>query len=134
MAPELSADYIIVGGGLAGCVLASRLAHSPSKPSVLLLEAGPDPSPTHDVVTPFGGFVLQGSELDWQYRTAPTPTTLNRTHTLTAGKSLGGGSSLNYGGWSRGDVADYDIWRQYAGDDQRWSYAGLLPNFRRSER
>ena len=133
MEANLPTDYIIVGGGLTGCVLASRLANSPSNPSVLVLDAGAEPSSEHDVVTPIGGFTLQGSALNWQYPTAPTPSTENRTYVLPAGKTLGGGSMLNYGGWSRGDAPDYDSWAREAGGDQRWSYDGLLPYFRRSE-
>ena len=133
MEHDLRADFVIIGGGLAGCVVASRLANAPSKPSVLILEAGPNPSSDHDVVTPIGGFALQGSVLDWQYHTAPTPATKERSHVLTAGKTLGGGSMLNYCGWSRGDASDYDHWASQAGGDQRWNYSGLLPYFRRSE-
>ncbi|KAI1133939.1 GMC oxidoreductase [Hypoxylon sp. FL0543] len=132
---ELTAvDYVIVGGGIGGCALASRLKRSLPGCSILVVEAGPDPGPEHDVVTLLGGFALQGSALDWQFQTAPTPSTAGRTHTLTAGKTLGGGSVLNYGGWSRGDGPDYDNWAARLGGDNRWSYAGLLPYFKRSER
>ncbi|KAI0835260.1 GMC oxidoreductase [Hypoxylon sp. FL0890] len=130
---ESTFDYVIVGGGLSGCALASRLRRSLPDSSILLLEAGPDPGPEHDVVTLLGGFALQGSTLDWQFRTAATPSTAGRTHTLTAGKTLGGGSVLNYGGWSRGDKPDYETWAARLGGDGRWSYAGLLPYFKRSE-
>jgi choline dehydrogenase-like flavoprotein len=102
-------DYIIVGGGLTGCALASRLAEllDPSL-SILLLEAGPDPSSNPNTTSPMAGFDLQGSELDWSYPTASIPTTNNRVLTLAAGKTLGGGSVLNYGGWARGNASDYD--------------------------
>jgi choline dehydrogenase-like flavoprotein len=127
-------DYIIVGGGLTGCALATRLAQllGPSS-SILLLEAGPDPSSNPNTTTPMEGFALQGSELDWAYATAPIPTTANRVITFPAGKTLGGGSVLNYGGWARGDASDYDAWARIVGDD-RWSYNGLLPYMKRSER
>ncbi|KAI1659209.1 putative GMC oxidoreductase [Daldinia decipiens] len=126
-------DYIIVGGGLSGCALASRLRRSLLNTSILVLEAGQDPDPEHDVVSTFGGFALQGGALDWQFQTAATPSTANRTHTLTHGKTLGGGSVLNYGGWSRGDDPDYDAWAVKLGGDARWCYAGLLPYFKRTE-
>ncbi|KAI1103460.1 GMC oxidoreductase [Jackrogersella minutella] len=134
MSESTTFDYVIVGGGLAGSSLASRLKHSAPQNSILVLEAGPDPTPEHDVVTSMGGFALQGTALDWQFTTAETPSTAGRTHTLTAGKTLGGGSVLNYGGWSRGDPPDYDAWAALLGGDERWSYAGLLPYFKRSER
>ncbi|KAI1206797.1 GMC oxidoreductase [Annulohypoxylon truncatum] len=134
MSESTTFDYVIVGGGLSGCALASRLRSSKPDSSILVVEAGPDPAPEHDVVTPLGGFALQGSALDWQFPTAATPSTAGRTHTLTAGKTLGGGSMLNYGGWSRGDPEDYDTWARRLGGDDRWSYAGLLPYFKRSER
>jgi choline dehydrogenase-like flavoprotein len=89
------ADYIIVGGGLTGCALASRLAKLLSPQSILLLEAGPHPSSNPYTTTPLGGFALQGSELDWAYPTAPIPSTSNRVITLAAGKTLGGGSVLS---------------------------------------
>lgn len=134
MAESTSFDYVIVGGGLSGCALASRLKRALPGSSILVVEAGPNPGPEHDVVTLLGGFALQNSALDWQFQTAPTPSTGGRAHTLTHGKTLGGGSVLNYGGWGRGDAPDYDHWATKVGGDPRWSYKGLLPYFRRSER
>ncbi|KAI9662820.1 MAG: hypothetical protein M1821_007866 [Bathelium mastoideum] len=126
-------DYIVVGGGLTGCVIASRLRQSDKQPKVLLLEAGSDPTGNPNVVTILGGFALLGSELDYAYKTVPQSTTSGRVHTLNAGKALGGGSTINYGGWLRGDAADYDQWAKVVGD-KRWSYEGMLPWFRKSER
>jgi choline dehydrogenase-like flavoprotein len=99
--PEIS-DYIIVGGGLTGCALATRLVGllDPSC-SILLLEAVSDPSSNPSTTTPMEGFALQDSELDWEYATAPVPSTTNCVITFPAGKALGGGSVLNYGGWAR---------------------------------
>jgi choline dehydrogenase-like flavoprotein len=126
-------DYIIVGGDLTGRALASRLAKllGPSV-STLLLGAGPNPSSYPNTTTLMEGFALQGSELDWAYSTAPIPTTENRVITFPAGKSLGGGSVLEYGRWARGDASDYDAWARIVGDE-RWSYVGLLPYMKRSE-
>ncbi|CAG8961905.1 hypothetical protein HYFRA_00013705 [Hymenoscyphus fraxineus] len=130
---ETSADYIIVGGGLTGCALATRLAQRlDSSVSILILEAGPDPTSNPNTTTPMQGLELQGSELDWAYPTAPTPSTANRVYNLTSGKTLGGGSILNYGGWARGNAGDYDAWAQITGDE-RWGYRGLLPYMKRSE-
>ena len=67
----LVADYIVVGGGLTGCVVASRLKQYDPSVVVVVLEAGPDPENKHDITTPMGGFALQGTELDWQYPTKP---------------------------------------------------------------
>lgn len=129
----LSADYVVVGGGLTGCVVASRLKQKDPSLSIIVLEAGREPKEEHDVVSPMGGFALQGSKLDWQYSTQPNVETQNRIHTLTAGKTLGGGSILNYGGWSRGDEADYNSWSRKMNDKQ-WGYEKLVPFFERSER
>ncbi|POS76691.1 hypothetical protein DHEL01_v204909 [Diaporthe helianthi] len=131
-----TADYIVVGGGLTGCVIASRLQQSQhqtkEQAKVILVEAGPDPS-THPAVAGFlSGLSLQGGELDYAYQSEPVATTAGRVHTLNAGRALGGGSILNYGGWLRADAADYDEWAQVVGD-KRWGYEGLGPWMRKSE-
>ena len=124
------ADYIIVGGGLTGCALASRLhEHDPSL-EILVLEAA-DPSDS-DRIQNAGAFELIGSDLDWAYSSVPQPATGNRVHPINAGKTLGGGSTINYGGWTRGDASDYDAWAKKV-EDSRWSYKGLLPFFRKTE-
>ncbi|KAI1140244.1 GMC oxidoreductase [Hypoxylon sp. FL0543] len=127
---NLSADYVVVGGGLAGCVVASRLSENDK--DVILLEAGPDA--TGNPATEFflSGLSLQGGELDYAYPSDPVPTTADRVHYLSAGKALGGGTVINFGGWLRGDAADYDEWAEVAGD-KRWSYEGLKPWFVKSE-
>lgn len=126
------ADYIIVGGGLAGCVLASRLQSSPLHPSVILLEAGTDQHTHPLVIAPLGGPRLHGTELKWNYQTVPQKNLNNRSIYNCGGKLLSGSSAVNYGGWVRGHTADYDLWGKLVGDD-RWSYNGLLPYFRRTE-
>ncbi|KAL4886220.1 hypothetical protein BJY04DRAFT_229338 [Aspergillus karnatakaensis] len=125
-------DYIIVGGGLTGCVVASRLKQRNPSLEVLLIEAGVDPSGNPDVQKFTSLFSLLGSDLDWEYPTTAQSNTGNRIHPVHAGKALGGGTTINFGGWSRGDAADYDLWARTV-DDQRWRYKGLLPYFRRSE-
>lgn len=131
MAPT-QADYIIVGGGLTGCALASRLKQADPTLNVLLIEAGPDPTGDPRVTSPMGGFSLAQSELDWAYQTTPQRHNNGRVQYSPAGKTLGGGSILNYGGWSRGDATDYDGWARLVADS-RWSYKGLLPFFKKSE-
>ncbi|KAL2862676.1 GMC family oxidoreductase [Aspergillus lucknowensis] len=126
------ADYIIVGGGLTGCAVASRLKQRDPALDILILEAGSDPSDREETKTFPPLFSLLGSDLDWKYETVPQPNTAGRVHPVHAGKALGGGSVINFGGWSRGDAADYDHWARVVGDE-RWSYRGLLPFFRRSE-
>ena len=130
MAPTTEADFIVVGGGLTGCVIASRLSESNHR--VILVEAGSDPTGNPKILHPLGGFALLGSELDWAYTSTPQASTKNRVHSIHAGKTLGGGSTINYGGWSRGDAHDYDQWAETV-NDKRWSYEGLLPFFRKSE-
>ncbi|KAJ5109449.1 glucose dehydrogenase [Penicillium angulare] len=128
----MEADYIIAGGGLTGCAVASRLKQRNPSFDIIVIEAGDDASNQPDTQTFPGLFSLLGSPLDWTYKTEPQPNTCDRTHEVHAGKAVGGGSTINFGGWSRGDAADYDDWASIVGDD-RWSYNGLLPYFRRSE-
>jgi choline dehydrogenase-like flavoprotein len=127
-----TADYIIVGGGLAGCVLASRIHQAPSHPSVLLLEAGPDQHQNPLVKNPLGSVRIAQTDLIWRYKTAPQAHLNDRVMDTYSGKLLSGSSAVNHGGWLRGHAADYDQWATIVGDS-RWSYAGLLPYFRRSE-
>ncbi|RAL04191.1 GMC family oxidoreductase [Aspergillus ibericus CBS 121593] len=125
-------DYIVVGGGTAGCVLASRLKQHDASLSILLIEAGPDAS-THPLV-PDGSKAAQllGSELNWSYKTVPQNHLDERVLSNHAGKALGGSTAINSGGWMRGAKEDYDLWASLVGDP-RWSYQGLLPYFRKLE-
>ena len=127
---DLVADYIIVGAGSAGAALAARLTEDPAV-SVLLLEAGgPDTAlPLH---VPAAFSKLFRGEYDWNYDTVPQPALENRTIYWPRGKTLGGSSSLNAMMWIRGFAADYDDWADAAGE--RWSWAALVPYFRRVER
>ena len=131
MAPS-QADYIVIGGGFRGCAVASRLHEGGSAAKVLLIEAGPDPTGDPRTSNPLGCFALGQSELDWTYKSTPQEHTNNRSHCNGAGKTLGGGSVLNYGGWCRGCAKDYDEWSRVAGDPG-WSYEGMLPYFKKSE-
>ncbi|KAL8665434.1 MAG: hypothetical protein Q9168_007706 [Polycauliona sp. 1 TL-2023] len=127
------ADYVVVGGGLTGCVIASRLSQSNSNYQVVLVEAGIDASDNPLTKDIGGAFALAGSDLDYNYKTTSQANTKDRVHTATAEKVLGGGSILNYGLWARGDARDYDQWAATVGD-KRWSYTGLLPYFKKSEK
>ena len=129
--PDLESDYVVVGGGLSGCAIASRLRLSANKPEVILLEAGPHTD--NPAASGFlSGLSLLGSDLDYAYQSQPVSNTHDRPHTLNAGKCLGGSSVLNYGGWLHADAADYDEWAETVGDP-RWSYEGLKPWLRKAE-
>jgi choline dehydrogenase len=121
-------DYVIVGGGSAGCVLARRLSEDRSV-RVLLLEAGgADWNPLFRIPV---GTIKIGGEYDWRFPAEPDPSRTGGPHVWPAGKVLGGGSSINAMFWSRGNRADYDAWAA-AGCDG-WSWDDVLPYFKRAE-
>ncbi|QFT33376.1 choline dehydrogenase [Roseibium porphyridii] len=124
------ADYIVVGGGSAGCVLANRLSEDPSN-RVILLEAGPrDWNPWIHV--PVGYFkTMHNPSVDWCYRTEPDAGINQRTIDWPRGKVLGGSSSLNGLLYVRGQKEDYDRWRQMG--NEGWGWDDVLPLFKRSE-
>lgn len=123
-------DYIIVGAGSAGCVLANRLSADPSN-RVLLLEAGRrDDSPY--IPIPVGFYkLLTSKEYNWGFWTEPEAGTGNRAIATPRGKTLGGSSSINGLLYVRGQPLDYDTWAQFG--NRGWSYESVLPYFRRSE-
>ena len=93
-------DYVIVGGGLAGCVVASRLRSKGF--SVTLIEAGPDKHEHAAVKAPLAAFSLHGTELEYNYKTVPQEHVNARQICTHGGRLLSGGSSVNYGVWTRG--------------------------------
>lgn len=123
-------DYIIVGAGSAGCVLANRLSREASH-RVLLLEAGgPDKSPS--IHTPIGfAMLMKDPANNWCYRTEPEPHMHDRRMEFPRGKVLGGCSSINGMIYIRGHRHDYDDWA--AAGNPGWGWADLLPYFRRTE-
>src|SRR5262249_10524100 len=127
MTPEF--DYIIVGAGSAGCVLANRLSADPAT-TVLLLEAGgadSHPAIHHPPAWP----TLLGSEVDWAYATEPEPFLHQGRVTSPRGQVLGGTSAINAMVYTRGHPSDYDHWQALG--NPGWGYADVLPYFKRSE-
>jgi len=127
-APEIF-DYVIVGGGSAGCVLAGRLSERPDR-RVLLLEAGLDDRSLF-VRMPAAFVRVLGTERTWIYSTESEPGAKGRSLHVPQGRTLGGGSSVNAMVYIRGDRADYDGWHD-AGCPG-WGFEEVLPFFTRSE-
>jgi choline dehydrogenase len=122
-------DYIVIGAGSAGCVVANRLTED-SETTVLLLEAGnPDTKP--EIQIPVECVNLLGSEVDWGYFSEPEPYLNNRKIFHPRGKVLGGSSSINFLLYVRGNPHDYDHWQELG--NPGWSYQNVLPYFKKSE-
>jgi choline dehydrogenase len=134
------ADYVIVGAGSAGCVLAARLSEDPGT-TVVLLEAGGDDRPLKEpsqllsnmwIHVPIGySQTLKDPKVNWLYQTEPDPGTNGRQHVWPRGKVLGGSSSINAMLYVRGQRADYDHWRQLGCEG--WAWDDVLPYFRKAQ-
>ncbi len=123
-------DYVIVGAGSAGCVLANRLS-ADGKNSVLLLEAGPKDSNLW-IHVPLGyGKLFKDNSVNWMYQTEPEPGLGGRQVFQPRGKVLGGSSSINGLLYVRGQHEDYDRWRQHG--NAGWGYEDVLPYFKKAE-
>ena len=124
-------DYIIVGGGTAGCLLANRLSADASK-KVLLIEAGKKDD-YHWIHIPIGYLHCIGNpRTDWLYNTEPEPGLNGRSLRYPRGKTLGGSSSINGMIYMRGQARNYDDWAQLTGDSA-WTWANSLPYFKLHE-
>ncbi|WP_246129085.1 GMC family oxidoreductase [Colwellia demingiae] len=124
-------DYIIVGAGSAGCVLANRLSEN-GKYTVCILEAGPvDKTPFASIPAAFGYFMFS-KKYNWSYNAKPEPSIRNGAPIFVPrGKMLGGSSSTNAMLYIRGQKQDYDHWQNLG--NEGWSYDDMLPYFKKSE-
>ena len=123
-------DYVIVGAGSAGCVLANRLSEN-GKHSVVVIEAGGSDK-RFWIQTPIGyGKIFYNSDVNWKYQAEPCPGINERTSYWPRGKVIGGSSSINAMVYVRGQHQDYDDWRDL-GNDQ-WGWDQVLPYFKKSE-
>lgn len=122
-------DYLVVGGGTVGCVIASRLSHAGHR--VAIFETGPV-NYSKEIMSSSGAPLLHGTPAEYNYKSTPQAAFDNREVPNYGGKLLSGSSGVNYGLWTRGHSSDYDSWAKHVGDE-RWSYANLLKYFKRTE-
>src|ERR1044071_5210692 len=127
----MQADYVIVGAGAAGCVLANRLSADPANRVILIEAGGRDTNPLIHIPA---GYVklLDHPKLTWGFTAEPDPGVNNRAILYPRGRVLGGSSSINGMIYVRGQPADYDHWAQLG--NRGWGYADVLPYFARTER
>ena len=130
MTAEIKYAYIIVGGGSAGCVLASRLSKNPAN-KVLLLEAGSTDDYWSIGIPGAYAYTLDNSQLLWPYQTQEIENSGGRSFAYPRGKVIGGSGALNGMLYVRGQAHDYDDWE--AAGNRGWSWANVLPYFMRSE-
>ncbi|MGI9450390.1 MAG: GMC family oxidoreductase, partial [Geminicoccaceae bacterium] len=123
-------DYVVVGGGSAGCALAARLGEV-EEARLLLIEAGPEDRDP-DIHRPVCFYKMTTGPLTWGYETAPSPQRDGHAMPLPQARVLGGGSSINAMVFTRGNPKDYDEWASEEGCDG-WAFEDVLPYFRRAE-
>jgi choline dehydrogenase-like flavoprotein len=129
-----SYEYIIVGAGTSGAVLASRLAEDSDR-DILLIEAGGDPTQNPNIDIPLMADSVRGTDFDWQYKTTPQQhaclANINKEAIWHLGKGLGGTSNINYMQYLRGSRYDYDSWASNGATG--WGYKDVLPYFIKAE-
>lgn len=124
-------DYIIIGCGAAGAILANRLSESLGNSSICVLEAGPAAANLYSRIPAAFSKNLQNKKMMWQFNSAPTEQLKGRSVYLPQGKTLGGSTSINGLVYNRGLASDYDHWQSLG--NEGWGYQDVLPYFRRSE-
>lgn len=129
MASSSSPDYIIIGGGTSGLVVANRLSENPDV-HVLVLEAGQDLSADPRVNVPALFTTLMGSDAAWQFQSVPQKDLNGRSIKEPQGKALGGSSAINGQAFIAPAQADIDAWAKLG--NQGWDWAGLAPSFKKS--
>lgn len=127
---KLHCDYLIIGGGSSGSVMAGRLSENPDC-EVILLEAGGDDNNLLLKIPAAAGFVSANHSHNWNYQVAPQKELLNRRLYLSQAKLIGGGGSINSMVYTRGQQKDYDHWRDLGCEG--WSFEEVLPFFKKSE-
>ena len=130
MNAESSYDYVVIGAGSAGCVLAARLSES-GRYSVLLLEAGDDDKWMWTRIPIGVGVILRSRRAHWRFLTEPEPGLRGRKIFWPRGKLVGGSSSINGMIWGRGDPAEFDHWRDLG--NPGWGYADVAPYYMKME-
>ncbi|KQP19408.1 GMC family oxidoreductase [Pseudorhodoferax sp. Leaf267] len=124
-------DYIVVGAGAAGCLMAHRLSQG-GRASVLVIEGGGTNIEQEKISGPLGWPTNIGSDTDWCHKTVPMAHLGNRVIPVPVGKVIGGGSSINAMMWLRGDKADFDEWEAKAGPN--WGFDAIAGRFKKLER
>jgi choline dehydrogenase len=127
---QVQADFVIIGGGSAGCVLANRLSENPKHLVILIEAGGQDRNPLIHIPAGYIKTMVNPS-INWMFKSEPEPNTAGRAIDFPRGKVLGGSSAINAMLYVRGQKADYDTWAQRG--NRGWSYADVLPYFKCAE-